>query len=430
MNISPARAAAFDVLLRVETEKAFSSVLLPIYEDTLSPADSSLCHKLTLGSLRRQIYLDRAIDQFAGVKKLDAAVRVALRLGLYQLLFLNKVPNYSAINESVGLVQRAKKTSAKGFVNAILRRATRETLTLYYADEIERISVETSHPRWLIEKWALEFGIDEAEQLAKANNDIPQAAFRLTRSDENIDPAITSSWQRSEFINGCFTSEKADQALRDLETEGTVYFQEVASQMVAQAVVISDRGMFLDVCASPGGKTGLIAQRFASGMKLIAAGDLHWPRVEYLRDNCARQGVDFVNLIQYDATDALPFADETFDVILVDAPCSGTGTIRHNPEIRYFLKPEDFAELSQKQLNILTNASKVLIRGGSLIYSTCSLEKEENELVARRFLTENSSFSIIDSNVARKFRTDDGFARTWPNRDGMDGFFIAVFHRN
>ena len=188
--------------------------------------------------------------------------------------------------------------------------------------------------------------------------------------------------------------------------------------------------MFLDVCASPGGKTGLIAQRFASSATLVGAGDLYWPRVEYLRDNCARQGVEFVNVIQYEATDALPFADETFDVILVDAPCSGTGTIRHNPEIRYFLKPEDFVELSIKQLNILTNASKVLKRGGSLIYSTCSLEKEENELVARRFLSENSSFSITDSNVAEKFRTDDGFARTCLHRDGMDGFFIAEFRRN
>lgn len=430
MNISPARAAAFDVLLRIKTEKAFSSVLLPIYEDTLSPADSSLCHELTLGSLRRQIYLDRAINQFAGGKKLDASVRVALRLGLYQLFFLDRVPDYSAINESVGLVQRAKKTSAKGFVNAILRRATRETLNFHFANEIERVSVETSHPQWLIEKWALEFGLNEAEQVAKANNDIPKAAFRFTRSGENIDPAIISSWQRSEFIEGCFTSEKADQALRDLETEGAIYFQDEASQMVAQAVVIPDRGMFLDVCASPGGKTGLIAQRFASSATVVGAGDLYWPRVEYLRDNCARQGVEFVNVIQYEATDALPFADETFDVILVDAPCSGTGTIRHNPEIRYFLKPEDFVELSIKQLNILTNASKVLKRGGSLIYSTCSLEKEENELVARRFLSENSSFSITDSNVAEKFRTDDGFARTWPHRDGMDGFFIAEFRRN
>ena len=430
MNISPVRAAAFDVLLRVETEKAFSSVLLPIYEDALSPADSSLCHELTLGSLRRQMYLDRAIDQFSGGKKLDAAVRIALRLGLYQLLFLDRIPDYSAINESVGLVQRAKKTSAKGFVNAILRRATRELLDFHYADEIERISVETSHPRWLFEKWALEFGINEAEQLAATNNEIPGPAFRLTRKDRNIDPAIISNWQRSEFIDCCFTSEKADQVLRDLETEGAVYFQDKASQMIAQAVVIPDRGMFFDMCASPGGKTGLIAQRFASSASLVAAGDLHWPRVEYLRDNCARQGVEFVNVIQYDATDALPFADETFDVILVDAPCSGTGTIRHNPEIRYFLKPEDFAELSLKQLNILTNASKVLKRGGSLIYSTCSLEKEENELVVRRFLAENSLFSITDSNVARKFRTDDGFARTWPNRDDMDGFFIAEFRRN
>ena len=214
MNISRARAAAFDVLLRIEAEKSFSSALLPVYEESLSPADSSLCHELTLGTLRRQIYLDRVIDHFAGGKKLDTAVRVALRLGLYQLLFLDRVPDYSAINESVGLVQRAKKTSAKGFVNAILRRATREKIDLQFADEIDRISVETSHPQWLIEKWTGEFGIGETELLAAANNEIPRPAFRLTRLAVEIDDAVKESWRRSEYVDGCFTAARSDAELR------------------------------------------------------------------------------------------------------------------------------------------------------------------------------------------------------------------------
>ncbi|MGH9818837.1 MAG: transcription antitermination factor NusB, partial [Pyrinomonadaceae bacterium] len=157
MNISPARIAAFDVLYRIETEKAFSSPLLSQYENDLSVKDRSLCHEIVLGCLRRQIYLDRIIDHFSAKPRLDAEIRVSLRIGIFQLLYLDKVPAYSAVNESVNLVQRAKKTSAKGLVNAVLRQLQRGRPEFSYADETERISVETSHPRWLIEKWTGEF---------------------------------------------------------------------------------------------------------------------------------------------------------------------------------------------------------------------------------------------------------------------------------
>ncbi len=430
MNISPARTAAFDVLLRVETEHSYTSALLPLFEGPLSTADCALCHELTLGTLRRQIYLDRLIAQFAGEKKLDAAVRIAIRLGLYQLLFLERVPDYSAINESVALVQRAKKTSAKGFVNAVLRRATREKADFQYIGDADRISVETSHPRWLIEKWVKDLGVDEASVLAAANNEIPGPAFRLLHPFEDIDPSISSSWRKSEFFDGGFTTDRSDVALRELEATGTIYFQDMASQIAAMSVEVPSGGLLLDVCAAPGGKTGLIGHRFNLGLKLAVAGDLYWPRVEYLRDNCMRQGVEFVNVVQYDAMTALPFADSVFDAVFVDAPCSGTGTIRHNPEIRYSITPEDVSALSSKQLGILTNASKLVKPGGSLVYSTCSLEREENELVADRFLAGEADFEKEPPRVHDSFLTRDGFARTWPHLDNMDGFFIAAFRKN
>ncbi|MFM9905379.1 MAG: 16S rRNA (cytosine(967)-C(5))-methyltransferase RsmB [Pyrinomonadaceae bacterium] len=430
MKISAARAAAFDVLLRIETEKGFSSSLLPIYQDSLSIADSALCHALTLGTLRTQIYLDRLVDHLSGNKKLDITVRLALRIGLYQLLYLDKVPAYSAINESVLLVQRAKKTSAKGFVNAILRRVTREKIDLDFFDEIDRISVETSHPRWLVEKWISEFGQSETEIIGRANNDIPQTAFRLINSGGETDDQVIQAFKRSEFIEGGFLAERIDQNLRLLEKSGSIYFQDEASQMVAQGVDVPKDGSFFDVCAAPGGKTGLIARRYPDRSRLFVAGDIHWHRVNHLRENCTKQGGEFVNVIQYDAERSLPFADETFDTVLVDAPCSGTGTIRHNPEIRYFLKQEDMIALPEKQLNILTNASKTVKRGGSLIYSTCSLEREENESVAEVFLAENSSFQKLDPRVDKRFITSQGYARTLPHRDKMDGFFIAKFFRD
>lgn len=430
MKISPARTAAFDIALRIETERAFSSVLLPLYENSLSQADASLCHELVLGMLRRQMYLDRIIDGLIGGKKIDVEVRIVLRLALYQLIYLDKIPQYSAINESVNLVQRAKKTSAKGFVNAVLRRATREKIEISFVDEIDRISVETSHPRWLIEKWVAEFGVDEMAKLAVANNEMPDVAFRLIVPVSGDARSLADSSRKSDHVDDCFIAERGPSQVFRLSEIGEIYIQDEASQMVAQSIGIPPDGCFLDVCAAPGGKTGLIAARNSADTMLLAAGDLHWPRVEYLRDNCRKQGADLVQIVQYDAERSLPFAENSFDSVLVDAPCSGTGTIRSNPEIRYFLRSEDFGELSKKQLAILTNASKLVKSGGSLIYSTCSLEREENEDVCGQFISENAEFESVKPNVSGDFLTDLGFARTWSHRDRMEGFFIAAFRRN
>jgi 16S rRNA (cytosine967-C5)-methyltransferase len=460
MKVSPARAAAYDVLMRVETERAFTSVLLPVFEEGLGERDKGLCHEIALGVLRRQIYLDRSIDQFSG-KKLDAAVRVALRIGLYQLLFLTRIPPHSAINESVNLVQRAKKTSAKGLVNAVLRRATREAVRLEFADEIDRTSVETSHPRWLVERWSSQFGLERAASIAEANNEIPPAAFRATarRRSENF----AEGARESRFVAGCFITERFDDRLRAAAERGEIYLQDEGSQMVASAVTVLPGGRFMDVCAAPGGKTGQIAAEvltrnrepeklkrqgarlngasdeeidrvgesgvehsFASGGTFIAAGDLHRKRAEFLKANCARQGVGFVSVVQYDAEKELPFEDEAFDAVLVDAPCSGTGTIRHNPELRYFIGPGDPAELNSKQLAILKNASKLVKPGGTLIYSTCSLETEENEGVCSAF---EGGFERKTPEVPERFLTAEGFARTFPDRDDMDGFFLAAWGR-
>lgn len=436
MKISPARTAAFDVLLKIETDKAFSSHLLAAYEEKLSAKDRALCHELVLGVLRRQMYLDKIIEVFSG-KKLDAAVRAALRLGLYQIYFLDKIPHHSAINESVNLAQRAKKSSAKPLVNAVLRRATREQVSFDFENEVERISVEASHPVWLLEKWAAEFGWEEATRLAAANNRVPEASFRFTgKTNDREHREHGEEYEESEYVAGCYIAARVDERLRRAAAVGRIYFQDEASQMVAAAVRPEPGMRFLDVCAAPGSKATKVAldagtPRRGEGEKArkreseIYAGDLHWNRVEFLKENCRRQGVGFVNVVQYDAERGLPFADGAFDVVLVDAPCSGTGTIRHNPEIRYFLKQEDFAELQNKQLRILKNASKLVNQGGTLIYSTCSLEKEENEAVCEAFLRENAAFKLVKPNVPERFLTEQGFARTFPQRDGMDGFYIA-----
>ena len=439
MKISPARWAAFEILLKIETEKAFSSILLSRMAEKLAPDDRALCHAITLGVLRKQIYLDVIIENYTNNKKLDSAVKIALRVGLFQMIFLDKVPAYSAINESVNLVQKAKKTSAKGFVNAILRRAMREKFKFKFSDEVERLSIETSHPRWLCEKWIGQFGFEETEKLALANNKIPQISFRLTekffRKSEKAQiealKEIENIHEKSKYVEDCFNAEKYDAGLLALSEAGEIYFQDEGSQLVAQAVNLKKGESFLDVCAAPGSKTTQIAIQHSTfkTQNLLIAGDLHLQRVKFLRENCLQQEVDFVNIVQYDAEKSLPFASESFDRVLLDAPCSGTGTIRHNPEIRYFLNENDFRELFAKQLVILKNASKLIKNGGKLIYSTCSLEREENETVCEAFLAENQNFNLIKPEAPQKFLFSENFVRTFPQRDEMDGFFIAVFER-
>lgn len=429
MKISPARTAAFDILFRIETERAYSSVLLPIYEQSLSLADRGLCHELTLGALRHQLLLDRVIDKLASGRKLDIQIRIALRLAIYQLKYLNKIPDYSAINESVNLVQRAKKTSAKGFVNAVLRSYLREPVELAFESDVERISVETSHPRWLIERWINAFGIEKTIEFAQSNNQIPAVAFRIVRRSVEVNE-IVSRAKASLYVDGCYLVDRYEPDLLELANKNAIYIQDEASQMIAQAQEIPTGGRFLDVCAAPGGKATLVASGLGMKTGLIVAGDLYGSRVEYLRDNCQRLVGDSINVVQYNAEEGLPFPEKSFDAVLVDAPCSGTGTIRHNPELRYLLAERDLAELPLKQLSILRNASKCVRSGGILVYSTCSVEFEEDENVCAEFRLQVPAFENITPNVSSRFITEKGFARTWPQRDNMDGFFIAAFRRH
>lgn len=427
MNISPARIAAFDVLERIDKNSEFSSVLLPLYEEKLEVRDRGLCHEIVLGVLRNRIYLDRLIDDFASHKKLDEAVRTSCQIGLYQLLYLERVPAHSIVNESVNLVVRAKKTSAKGFVNALLRRASKENPKLEFADEIERISIEQSHPRGLIEKWTSQFGTERAESIATANNRQPERAFRLTRSTTDADLKSVENYPRSEWVEGCFLADRNTSELIDLAHSGHIHFQDEASQMLGRSVVSTTNGPIIDLCAAPGGKFAQISMQNPSAS--VFAGDRSKQRIETMNESVGRQGIRSLNIIQLDATQPLPFADGSFEIAFVDAPCSGTGTIRHNPEIRYLLQPDEFDKKAVKQLQILEMASKIVRPGGAVHYSTCSLEREENEDLVNAFLAVHPEFEIAVPNIPDRFITAEGFGRTFPDRDNMDGFFISVLKR-
>ncbi len=414
MNISPARIAAYEILFKVEKDKAYSSVLLPVYEERLIDKDKGLCHELTLGVLRKQIWLDHLIDLLSGGKKIDTAIRIILRVALYQLRFLDKIPAHAAINDAVNLTQKIKKTSAKGFVNAILRRSTREEIQLNFTDEIEKISVETSHPRRLVERWISQFGIEETVKICAANNETPALDFRWTaKTSEAVKNSLANAAPNVNY-------------LRELADGGKIYFQDSASQITARTVELQTGESFLDVCAAPGSKFSYVNFLADASSKLFVGGDFYLSRLKIVQQICSKIGVTNYQTIAYDAQKSLPFADESFDVALLDAPCSGTGTIRRNPEIRYFLTENDFEELSVKQLSMLENASKTIKVGGRIIYSTCSLEHAENEAVIEKFLAANANFCLSKPNTPTNFLTAENFARTFPQRDAMDGFFIAV----
>lgn len=431
----------------MEEEGAFAAVLLASATGELRTDDRALCYELVLGVLRRQLWLDQLIEHYATGRlaaSLDAPVRHALRLGLYQLRFLSRIPQSAAVNESVNLAHEARLRSAANFINAVLRRATREPdydPATRATSELERLSIDTSHPAWLLERWINFFGATEAEAFAHANNRTPPVAFRVNPVRARVEEvlgrvrAANVALQPSRVTPGAWRIEGTGGGalLRELASEGAIYTQDEASQLVAH-VLMGAAGAgerVLDVCAAPGSKTTHLAA-LAGDRACIVAGDLHGHRLRLVREAAARQGLKNIQTVMLDAEAApLPFADNSFARVLIDAPCTGTGTLRHNPEIRWRMTPADIVELAARQRRILAHVARLVSGGGRLIYSTCSVEPEENEQLAAAFLETHRDFSVVPPpNVPGHLLTADGAAaRTWPHRDDTDGFFIAAFER-
>jgi len=439
--ISSARRAAFEILRSVEQDCAYSSALLAALDEGMRAEDRALCHELVLGVLRRQLWLDCSIEHFASrdVSGLDLAVKLALRLGVYQLRFLSRVPASAAVNESVNLVRAAGMSSAAGLVNAVLRRASREADydPAAVVDGDEKTAIETSHPKWLIQRWANAFGFEQAVAFAHANNEPAPVVFRLTakslsieESAERIIKQLESNGAKltpSQLVPNAWRVNGGGNTVQELMRDGMIYLQDEASQMVAHLLGVQPNERVLDVCAAPGSKTTHISMLAPEAT--IVAGDLHEHRVRVLKSLAVRQGINDLQLVVYDATQPLPFAEKSFDRVLVDAPCSGTGTLRRNPEIRWRLTVADIEDLAQKQTRILANASAVVKAGGHLLYSTCSVELEENERVVEGFLTEHLDFDTAILDAPPEMQTEAGAVRTWPHREGTDGFFIREFER-
>jgi 16S rRNA (cytosine967-C5)-methyltransferase len=444
MPISPARVAAFDILLRVEQEESYASELLhSSHYAKFSSADHGLATELVMGVLRWRSFLDKYIAERSSQKltRLDAEVLAALRLAAYQLLFLDRVPERAAVHESVGLVKRAKKRSAVPFVNAVLRKfagvARDHDGVSLIADAKTPLELAdySAHPLWLVECWIKEFGFRDAKRVCAYNQRIPETAVRL--SDSTIADELKR--QKIQLSAGKLLTSAFRVAAGDLTStrpfrEGRVMIQDEASQLVS--LLVGEGANILDCCAAPGGKTRTLAE--INTHARIVATELHPHRARMLRRLVAAANVHVI------AADArkLPFTTD-FDRVLADVPCSGTGTLARNPEIKWRLKLEDLADLQARQLAILRSAMQRVSPGGRLVYSTCSLEKEENSIVVEKALSVDHSFRVLDCRIELERLRSQGelrwedvasltsgpYLRTIPGVHPCDGFFAAILER-
>ena len=399
MPISPARAAAFDILLRVESEDSYSSELLhSSHYAELSSADHGLATELIMGVLRWRSLLDKHLAEQSSQKlaRLDPEVLTALRLGAYQLLFLDRVPERAAVHESVELVKRAKKRSAVPFANAVLRKLTGVTRNHDSASAIANAKTSTdlalysAHPLWMVERWVQEFGFEAAKQVCIYDQRIPDTAVRadVTTATQLENQKIQLS--PGDLLASAYRVVAGDLTGTRLFREGRVMIQDEASQLVS--LLVGDGSNILDCCAAPGGKTRTLAERNPNAS--IVALELHPHRARMLRRLVSATNV---RVIAADAREP-PFTNR-FDRILADVPCSGTGTLARNPEIKWRLKLEDLADLQARQLAILQSAMQHVSKGGRLVYSTCSLEKEENVEVVEKALLDDHSFRVLDCRI-------------------------------
>jgi 16S rRNA (cytosine967-C5)-methyltransferase len=446
MPVSPARAAAFDILLRVERESSYASDLLhsAAYQ-SLSTPDHALATELVMGVLRWRSRLDDEIATASSqpLPKLDLEILLALRIGVYQFCWLDRVPPRAALNESVELVKRARKRSAAPFVNAVLRKlsvAAKQPTQVETHVSPESLARAYAHPQWLVERWAQAFGLPNAHKTCEHNQSIPATAIRL-RTPHAETQIIQEGIKLSpgSLLKSARRVEAGDITKTHAFRTGQVVIQDEASQLVAALVGAGSR--ILDCCAAPGGKTLAIADRNPESN--ITAVELHPHRARLLQKLLPSQATPAAR-IQVVTADAqhLPLT-LPYDRVLADVPCSGTGTLARNPEIKWRLTPADLAELNQRQYAILRSALTQVAPGGRLIYSTCSLEKEENENVVEQALAENNSFRVLDCRTElgrlksagellwpdTATLTSGPYLRTIPGLHPCDGFFAAILER-
>jgi len=441
-----AREAALQVVYRVMEEGAFASLALnEILQDArINTQDKSLATELAYSTIKAWQTLDWVLGLFIKkpLNKMPPWIRCLLRLGAAQLLFIDRIPAWAAINETVELAKKYGHRGTVSLVNGVLRNLDRKKEKIPYPDAASDpagyLALRYYHPLWLVTRWLNEFGYRETESLCRINNEPAPLIVRANTLKTGIDELIKRLREEGAVSKRCRFSPEGliVEDLGSVEAspsfqEGLFYVQDEASQLVSHALKPLPGAKVIDVSAAPGGKTTHLAQ-LMENRGLILAGDIHPGRLEMIKENCRRLGIECVETVQIDAREWGSRYPEVAEYLLIDAPCSGLGVLRRRPDARWRKELNQIGEMSQLQLEILMGASKALKPGGILVYSTCSIAREENQEVIRKFLEQDPYFKMVSLEHINtllpadlKEDTRKGWLQFLPQRHGTDGFFIA-----
>ena len=422
------RKTAYQTLLDVESKKAYSNIALNHKIAVNKPGSPAFVRELVYGVLERKLTLDHYIDQLLkeGIDSLRIQELTILRMGLYQLGYMDKVPEYAAISESVDLAKKYCKGKA-GLINGVLREYQNKkiylTLPTRDEDEIKYLSVKYSYAPWIIELWLKYYSVSFVEKLLDAGNETPPLTVRanwLKIRKEDLKKVLRERGFEAEDGKICQNAlyVKGSKILdSDLYSYGLFTPQDEASMLVSEKIGVRQGDVVMDVCAAPGGKTTAIAERMNNTGKIIAS-DIYRRKLDIVDKEAARLGITNIETRSWDATRVDSTMNKKADRVLVDAPCSGLGVIRRKPEIKYKEYSKEMKLLPDKQLAILSSSSSYVKPGGTLIYSTCTINPEENEKVVDTFLRKHRDFEKVERTLLL------------PNVNGTDGFFICVMKRD
>ncbi|WP_353855799.1 16S rRNA (cytosine(967)-C(5))-methyltransferase RsmB [Bacillus sp. Bos-x628] len=441
MKKSNVREVALDALIKLEQHQAYSHLLLQsvLKDKELSDQDKPLLTELVYGTLQNKLALDYMLAPFVKKpQKVAPWVMQLLRMSLYQMVYLEKIPDRAAIHEAVELTKKRGHTGISSLVNGVLRSVQREGVPTFDAikDPVERLSIETSHPLWLVKQWVHTYGFEAAESMCRIHLVPPKQTLRVNRMKSDrvtLQNKLMSSGIETEL------GDLSDDALKLMKgsivstsyfQEGYVTIQDESSMLVARALDPKPGEMVLDACAAPGGKSTHIAERMNDKGKIISL-DLHEHKVKLIKQATKRLNLTHIEAKALDARKAKEhYSEASFDRILIDAPCSGFGVIRRKPDMKYTKSPEDSARLAHIQKAILNEAAPLLKPGGTLVYSTCTMDPTENQQVIHAFLQEHQDFQpdlSLNERLPEQVApfVQKGSVQILPHYFGTDGFFIC-----
>jgi len=439
------RETALRILFDIDDKKAYSNVSLDrhLHASGLKVMDSAFVTELVYGVTERKLTLDHIIADFSTIKisKLSVWILNILRMGIYQLIYLDKVPSSAAVNESVILAKRYGHSASAGFVNAVLRKIAANKENIKYPDEsdiIKYLSVKHSYPEWLTGKWVFEYGRDFTEKLMEAGNERPEYTIRvntLRQKREQLTEKFAASGFRTlpgKFMQDAMIVENPSGILNSKEYDDGLFTLQDESSMLSVKVLDPKPGeMVIDVCSAPGGKAAYAAQMMNNTGRIIAY-DIYEHKLARIRQTAERLGTKIVEAGMHDAQSIeIQFAGMA-DRVIADVPCTGFGIIRRKPDIKWSRKNGDTYELAEMQRKIIKASSAYLKPGGTMVYSTCTIGHEENEDVVLEFIKNDPDFELADFSAMLPegiASLEKGMLQLYPGIHGVDGFFIAKIKR-